>query len=49
VADAVITERLRTWQAPEPNFPRGVFAKYAASVGSAASGAVTTAEGIRGA
>ena len=41
---AVISERLRAWRAPEPNFRGGVFAKYAASVGSAAHGAVTTTE-----
>jgi dihydroxy-acid dehydratase len=37
-------ERLRTWRAPEPRFRGGVFAKYAATVGSAACGAVTTTE-----
>ncbi|HTZ53925.1 MAG TPA: dihydroxy-acid dehydratase [Candidatus Acidoferrum sp.] len=44
VSSAVIAERLRSWRAPEPNFRGGVFAKYAAGVGSAAQGAVTTAE-----
>ena len=44
VPTAVISERLRAWRAPEPNFRGGVFAKYAASVGSAAHGAVTTTE-----
>jgi dihydroxy-acid dehydratase len=44
VPAALIAERLRSWRAPEPNFRGGVFAKYAASVGSAAYGAVTTAE-----
>ncbi|HEX8806068.1 MAG TPA: dihydroxy-acid dehydratase, partial [Candidatus Aquilonibacter sp.] len=39
---AEIAERLRAWRAPEPLFHGGVFAKYAASVGSAAQGAVTT-------
>jgi dihydroxy-acid dehydratase len=37
----VIAERLRAWRAPEPRFRGGVFAKYAARVGSAAQGAVT--------
>jgi len=44
VSSAVIAERLRSWRAPEPIFRGGVFAKYAAGVGSAAQGAVTTAE-----
>ncbi len=40
----VMAERIRSWKAPEPNFRGGVFAKYAAIVGSAAYGAVTTTE-----
>ncbi len=44
LTEAVIIERLRAWRAPEPHFRGGVFAKYAASVGSAALGAVTTTE-----
>ena len=44
VPAAVMDERLRSWRAPAPNFRGGVFAKYAASVGSAAYGAVTTTE-----
>lgn len=44
VPAAVMAERSRSWRAPEPNFRGGVFAKYAASVGSAAYGAVTTTE-----
>jgi dihydroxy-acid dehydratase len=44
VATSVIAERLRAWRAPEPHFRGGVFAKYAATVGSAAHGAVTTTE-----
>ncbi len=44
VAPPVIAERLRAWHAPEPHFRGGVFAKYAATVGSAARGAVTTTE-----
>lgn len=42
--EAVIVERLRAWRVPEAHFRGGVFAKYAASVGSAANGAVTTGE-----
>jgi dihydroxy-acid dehydratase len=44
VPDGVVAERMRAWQAPEPHFRGGVFAKYAATVGSAARGAVTTTE-----
>jgi dihydroxy-acid dehydratase len=43
VPEKIIAERLRAWRAPDANVARGVFAKYAASVGSAARGAVTTA------
>ncbi|HUA08668.1 MAG TPA: dihydroxy-acid dehydratase [Candidatus Acidoferrales bacterium] len=42
--EAVIAERLRAWRAPAPQYRGGVFAKYAASVGSASRGAVTTTE-----
>lgn len=34
--------RLHGWTPPEPNYTVGVLAKYAALVGSASSGAVTT-------
>ena len=44
LSDAELADRLREWRAPAPNFRGGVFAKYAASVGSAAQGAVTTTE-----
>jgi dihydroxy-acid dehydratase len=44
VATSVIAERLRAWRAPDPHFRGGVFSKYAATVGSAAHGAVTTTE-----
>ncbi len=33
--------RLRDWRAPAPRYTTGVFAKYAATVGSASKGAVT--------
>lgn len=36
-----IAERLRAWERPAPTYTSGVFAKYAALVGSAAQGAVT--------
>ena len=41
VSDEEIASRLRSWKAPEPRYPRGVFAKYVASVSSASQGAVT--------
>jgi dihydroxy-acid dehydratase len=44
VATSVIAERLRAWRTPEPLYRGGVFSKYAATVGSAAHGAVTTTE-----
>ena len=42
ISDEEIANRLKDWKAPEPRFKRGVFAKYANSVSSAAHGAVTT-------
>ena len=36
-----VAARLRDWKAPPPAYPTGVFAKYAAMVGSASQGAVT--------
>ena len=36
-----IEKRLADWSPPAPRYPSGVFAKYAASVSSAAEGAVT--------
>ncbi len=38
-----VQRRLREWQAPPPRYTWGVFAKYMASVTSAAEGAVTVA------
>jgi dihydroxy-acid dehydratase len=35
-----ITERLKGWSPPEPNYRRGVLARYALLVGSASEGAV---------
>jgi dihydroxy-acid dehydratase len=37
-----LQQRLSQWTAPKPRYPSGVFGKYAALVGSAAQGAVTT-------
>jgi dihydroxy-acid dehydratase len=42
VSDEEIAKRLENFKAPEPRFKRGVFAKYANSVGSASKGAITT-------
>ncbi len=42
VPEHEIAHRLSTWQAPEPRYKRGVFAKYANSVSSASEGATTT-------
>jgi dihydroxy-acid dehydratase len=39
-----IERRLRDWQQPAPKYTEGVFAKYMASVTSAAQGAVTVAK-----
>ena len=41
VSDEEIAARLRNFEAPKPRYKRGVFAKYANSVGSASEGAVT--------
>jgi dihydroxy-acid dehydratase len=44
ISHAELAERLRAWRAPVPRYRGGVFGKYIATVGSAASGAVTTTE-----
>jgi dihydroxy-acid dehydratase len=36
-----LADRMKSWQPPEPYYKRGVMAKYANSVSSAAKGAVT--------
>ncbi len=41
LSDEELQARMKNWQAPAPNSPRGVFRKYAESVSSAARGAVT--------
>jgi dihydroxy-acid dehydratase len=38
-----LVKRLADWKAPEPRYKTGVYAKYAALVGSASEGAVTLA------
>jgi dihydroxy-acid dehydratase len=41
VGEAEMAERRKGWTPPAPRYTRGVFAKYARSVSSAAEGAVT--------
>ncbi len=41
LSEEEIESRLRKWRAPEPRYKSGVFAKYAATVSSAARGAIT--------
>jgi dihydroxy-acid dehydratase len=41
IGDDVLRQRMTQWKAPEPRYPKGVFAKYAALVSSASQGAVT--------
>ena len=42
LSDDELKARLAAWQAPEPRYTKGVFAKYARHVGSASEGAVTS-------
>jgi dihydroxy-acid dehydratase len=41
VSDDVLRQRMAQWKAPQPRYPTGVFAKYAALVTSASQGAIT--------
>jgi len=41
ISDEVIRQRTKEWKAPQPRYPSGVFAKYAALVSSASQGAIT--------
>ncbi len=41
VSDDVIRQRMKEWKPPQPRYPKGVFAKYAALVASASQGAIT--------
>jgi dihydroxy-acid dehydratase len=41
VSDDVLRQRMALWKAPQPKYPTGVFAKYAALVSSASQGAIT--------
>jgi dihydroxy-acid dehydratase len=41
IGDEVIRQRMKDWKPPQPRYPTGVFAKYAALVSSASQGAIT--------
>ncbi len=41
ISDDVLRQRMAQWKAPQPRYPKGVFAKYAALVSSASQGAIT--------
>jgi dihydroxy-acid dehydratase len=41
IGDEVLRQRMVQWKAPQPRYPTGVFAKYAALVSSASQGAIT--------
>ncbi|GAC1429840.1 MAG: dihydroxy-acid dehydratase [Terriglobales bacterium] len=42
VTDELIQKRMSEWKPPQPRYPAGVFAKYAALVSSASEGAITS-------
>jgi dihydroxy-acid dehydratase len=42
ISDEVLRQRMAAWKPPQPRYPTGVFAKYAALVSSASQGAITT-------
>jgi dihydroxy-acid dehydratase len=41
ISDEVLRRRMQEWKPPQPRYPKGVFAKYAALVASASQGAIT--------
>jgi dihydroxy-acid dehydratase len=41
ISDDVLRQRMQEWKPPQPRYPTGVFAKYAALVSSASQGAIT--------
>jgi len=41
IGDDVLRQRMKDWKPPQPRYPTGVFAKYAALVSSASQGAIT--------
>ena len=49
VDDAELAARRARWTPPQPRYPGGVMAKYAALVSSASEGAITTGRGLKAA
>jgi dihydroxy-acid dehydratase len=45
VSEEVLRQRMKDWKPPQPRYPTGVFAKYAALVSSASQGAITKPTG----
>jgi dihydroxy-acid dehydratase len=41
ISDETLRQRMTNWKPPQPRYPAGVFAKYAALVSSASQGAIT--------
>ena len=41
ISDDELRDRMKSWKPPQPRYPTGVFAKYAALVSSASQGAIT--------
>jgi dihydroxy-acid dehydratase len=41
ISDETLRQRMTHWKPPQPHYPTGVFAKYAALVSSASQGAIT--------
>jgi dihydroxy-acid dehydratase len=41
ISDEILRARMKSWKPPQPRYPTGVFAKYAALVSSASQGAIT--------
>ena len=42
ISNEILRQRMAQWKPPQPRYPKGVFAKYAALVSSASQGAITT-------
>ena len=45
ISEEVLRARMKEWKPPQPRYPTGVFAKYAALVSSASQGAITRPPG----
>ncbi len=41
ISEETLQDRMKAWKPPQPRYPTGVFAKYAALVSSASQGAIT--------